>query len=214
MRHHRTGLASGADPPIDISLSSVGDARQNVRAIVLLGRVQPIGEPIVGVNSVDLRSRLVILRGPGLAAIVRNVRATVVRLDHRVAVTRADPDVVVVTVRRGHPGHRPAAVRRFPKPLRARIDDVGVRRIGAERRVVEGPLDHGTIVVHQHPTLTRVVGAIQPSSGLGLDERINAIGIRGGHAHVRLADQLAGQAVHDMLEALAAVGALVEATFA
>jgi hypothetical protein len=81
-------------------------------------------------DAVDLRRDLVHLRRPGAPTIERDVGATVVRLDHRLAVVRIDPDVVIVPVRRAERRERPAAIGGLEEALGAGVDDVGVGRVG------------------------------------------------------------------------------------
>ena len=69
------------------------------RGVVLLAGVQPVQEAVVDVDLVELRCLLVVLRGPGLAAVPRDVGAPIVRLDEKIRVVGVDPHVVVVTVR-------------------------------------------------------------------------------------------------------------------
>ena len=109
-----------------------------------------------------------------------------------------------------------AAVGGLVEALGAGVEDIGVGRIGAERVVVERPLDHarrggGRLHVHQHPRLPRVVRTIEAAAGQRFEQRVDAIGRRGAHADVALADEVVRQARGDLREVLAPVGALVEA---
>ena len=74
--------------------------RDGDRAVVLLGAVQPIGKLLVHADSIDLRGRLILLRGPGCAAGERDVGAAVVAIDHLLRIERVDPQVVVIGMRR------------------------------------------------------------------------------------------------------------------
>ena len=112
-----------------------------------------------------------------------------------------------------HPGHGPSPVSRFPEAFRASIYDVGICRISAECCVVEGPLDHGALIIYQHPILTRVIGAIQSSAGFSFHEGVDTIWIRVCHSHVRFTDQFCGEAAQDVVKTFSSIGALVEAAF-
>ena len=120
---------------------------------------------------------------------------------------------MIITVRRRHPGHRPSPVSRSPETFRTSIYDVGICRISSECCVVEGPLDHGALIIYQHPILACVIGAIQSSSGFSLHEGVDTIWIRVRHSHVCFTDQFVGEAVQDVVKTFSAIGALVEAAF-
>ena len=114
-------------------------------------------------------------------------------------------------MRRRHPGYRPSTISRFPKALCASIYDIRIRRISAESCVVEGPLNHGTLIIYQHPILTCVIRAIQPSPRFSLNECVDTIWIGVCHTHVSFTDQFAGETIHDAVKTFSTIGALVEA---
>ena len=141
IRHDWTRLASWTCAPVS-QAHRVGLTGNDYGRVVLLGAVELVRKLIISPNAVDLRGRLIHLRRPRAPTIVRDVRAAIVRLNDDVAVFRTDPNVVVVAMRRAKRRERLAAVRRFPGAFRARVNHVGVRRIGAELHVIERTLNH------------------------------------------------------------------------
>ena len=213
VRNDGAGLAARSTAPV-VQGVRIGQAGDDDRRIVLLRTVQLVGEGVVHPDAVDLGRGLVHLCRPGRAPVERDVGAAVVRLDHRLPVERVDPDVVVVAVRGAHPLHGVPAVGGLEEALGAGIDHVGVGGVGTQRRVVERPLDHRTLRVDELPAPAGVVGPVEAAARLGLDECVDAVGVRRCHGEVALADQFGGQTVRDPLPRLAAVGALIETALA
>ncbi len=140
------GPVSQPGPPRQSSRAErIRLARDDDGRVVLLRAIQLVGELIVQPDAVELAGHLVQLRRPRAAAVERHVGAAIVRLNHDVAVLRIDPDVVIVAVRCAQQRERLAAVGRFEEALRPGIDDVRIGRIGAERGVVERPLNQGRL---------------------------------------------------------------------
>src|SRR5205085_8587979 len=75
---------------------AVADAHGGV---VLLRAEEAVGEVGVGGDAVELRGGLVLLGGPGAAAVGGHLRAAVAALDEALRVEGIDPEVVVVAVR-------------------------------------------------------------------------------------------------------------------
>ena len=67
--------------------------------VVLLRRINTIGEFIVNVHAVKLSGKLVINCGPRFSAVIGNTSSTVVALHHALGVIRVDPEVVIITMR-------------------------------------------------------------------------------------------------------------------
>src|SRR3569832_2304236 len=121
---------------------------------------------------------------------------------------------MIVAVRRAERRERLACVSRFEEPFGARVYDVSVRWIGAERRVVERSLNQRALRIDQRPRLTGVFGSIEAAAGFGFDKRVDSIGISVRDREICFTDQLIREAVRDLREMLASVSALVEPTFA
>ncbi len=169
------------------------------RAVVLLARIEPVREPIVRVDLVQLCGGLVVLGGPGVTPVQGDVGAAVIGLDEDVWVIGVDPHVVVVPV-----GRRPALeggppVRGLVEALVVHVDDFGVLRIGIHVRVVERTVHQPGLVARQPPGLAAVVGAIEALVGVGgLHQGVDAVGICRGYRQVDLADEARGQPLrHD-----------------
>ena len=189
-------------------------ARHDVRAVVLLRHVELVRKRVVEPHPVKLGRGLYILRAPRLASIVRHVGAAIVRLHHRVAVGGVDPDVVIVAVWRAERRHRLAAVGTLVKRFGAREHHVGIRRIGAERRVVERTRDQPRRAVHERPARTRIIGAIQAAARHRFNQSVDAVRVGRRDGKVALAGDLIRQPTHHLREAVAPVRALVETAFA
>src|SRR5215471_15435582 len=95
-------LATSDGVPVRYADTEIGRAaRDSDRRVVLLRAVQPIREPVVGRDAIELSRRLIVLRGPGPTAVERDRRAAVVAEDHSVRIVRVDPEIVVVAMRNG-----------------------------------------------------------------------------------------------------------------
>ena len=83
----------------------VGPAGNADSAVVLLSAVDSVGKPVVGVEVVELRRRLVVDRRPRSASVEGHAGASVVASDHTPRIARVYPEVVIVSVgRRPHTG--------------------------------------------------------------------------------------------------------------
>jgi hypothetical protein len=102
----------------DVAALAAGDAerlaliraRDGDVAVVLLRGIDPVRPARVGLDAIELGGHLVVLRGPGLSAVDRDIRAAVVAVDQDLVVRGVDPEVVVVAVRRANAVPRLAAV--------------------------------------------------------------------------------------------------------
>ena len=93
-----TFTTAGNEPvlaPDYTGITSAGDA--NIR-IILLCAVNVIGKRIVDRDMIKLRRGLIILRGPGLAAVHRNARASIIRVANAICVLRINPKTVMIAV--------------------------------------------------------------------------------------------------------------------
>src|SRR4029453_698003 len=93
----------------------------------------------------------IILFGPGLAAVDRDVSAAVVGLDHALRIVRIDPQVMVITVSRTQLSIGLAAVRRFKETNIEDIDSVAAFRIGKNVSVVNRSLTEPPVFAHFGP---------------------------------------------------------------
>ena len=189
--------------------------RHVVGAVVLLRRVQAIRKLIVGIHHVQLRRRLVHLRRPAPSAILGDVRAAVVGLDHDFRIVGIDPDHVVVTVRRRHGGERPPAVSRMVKRQLGDVHLVLVLRIHVHLVEVKRPRAQRLVVVHERPGRAGVGRAVEAALiSLRLHLRVDHARIRLADVDPHLADQIVGQAPGCPGPVVAAVDGLVDAAFA
>src|SRR5436853_3078473 len=179
--------------------------------VVLLGAVHVIGEAIVDRHVIELRRRLIVLRGPGLAAVEGDRGAAVARLDDPVRIARVDPQSVVVAVPRRQEIEGLAAVGRAEQTRVLRIDRVEALRVGEDRGKIPGALSEPAVVVHAPPVLAGVVRAVQAPFGR-LDHRVDAPRVGARDRDMDAPEYARGQAVARQVgPARAAVARAVQA---
>src|SRR5207253_7862193 len=118
-------LASGRRLPVALPDAGAGRPMADAhRAVVLLRAQETIRKVGVDGDSIELRGRLIALRGPARAAVGGDVHAAVVGLDHPPRIVRSDPEIVIVAMRRGNRAPGLAAVFRFVETNVADVDRV------------------------------------------------------------------------------------------
>ena len=127
---------------------------------------------------------------------------------------RIDPHVVVIAVRRGRRAEALAAVAALVPAFVAHQDYVGVVGVHAERGVVERARDQVSGAVDQAPGGAGVFRTVEAGAGLGLDQRVDAVGRGGGDGHVAAPEEFIGQAAGQLGPVDAAIGALIDAALA
>src|SRR6185312_8797667 len=186
------------------------------RAVVLLRHVDVERELVVHVYVVELRGRLVVLRTPGRTAIARHGGTAVIRFDEQLGVVRVDPERVVVTVRRFEFVERLAAVVRNVHIDVRHVDRVRILGVDVNAHVIERALGELVVAVDERPGPAGVV-RLEQTAGValvvGLDQRVDDVGIAGRDRDPGLADDPVRQAwvVRDVAPVRAAIGALVDA---
>ena len=182
------------------------------RGVVLLRAVHSVWEPGIGGEVVELRGRLVVDRGPGVAAVERHAGAAVVALDHAVRVGRVDPQVVVVAVRGRHRGEGVAGVGGLPRLQVQHPHGVGVPRIGEHVVVVPGALAQLALGARHLPVGAAVLGTEQRTL-LRLDDgpHPSRPGRGAGDADAALDALRQAGIVADLGPGVAAVGGLEDA---
>ncbi len=162
---------------------------------------------------VELCGGLIVLPSPGRPAVVGDVRAAIVPLDHAERVAGVDPQVVIVTVRRADLFKRAAAVGRFPEADVEDVDRVLVLGIGVDVRVVPGPLPERPIVVDPGPGGTAILRP-ENAAFFGFDHRPDPLRVHRRDRDADLAEGALGQArvAADLGPAVAAVGRLEQPT--
>ena len=211
-----SGLAAADGIPVGRADTHVADAAWNPdRRVVLLRSVDPIGEAVVGGDPVELRGRLIVLCGPGPAAVEADRRPAVVAHDHAVGIVGVDPQVVVVAVGYMHARKVLAPVGGLVHLDVGQVNDVRVLRIGVDPGVVPGALADLVLVVDVRPLLAAVVADVEAALLLRFQKRINAPRPRGRSGHADLPQKLVGKSfgvffVGQLLPGIAAIGRLVE----
>ncbi len=168
-------------------------ARHARRAVVLLRAAHVIGDVAGRRHVVELRRRIV-LAGPRLTAVDRDVASAVVGADHPFRVGRVDPHVVVVAVRR--PDRRLprlAAIGGLVELHVQPVDGVLLLRIREDVRVVERALPQVAVLAHPRPRRPGVVRH-ERAAVLGLDLGVDPVRVGSGHRHADLADRALGHA--------------------
>ncbi len=110
---------------------------------------------------VELRRRLVVLRRPALAAIDRDRRAAIVRVDHAIRILRIDPEAVMIAMRRGQKVERLATVGGTEQAGVQHVNRIRTLRVGKNMREVPRTLRESLVIVDARPGFATIVGAIQ-----------------------------------------------------
>src|SRR5262249_44121884 len=152
---------------------------------------------------------LVVVRGPGLAAVEGDLGAAVVGDDHSAGLLRIDPQVVVVAVWRADGLEGLTAIARAPELHVGHVDLFLVLRAGEDAREVPRTRAEVGVAVAPGPGLAAVVAA-ENAAVLGLDQGPDALRINRRDGHADDADRPLRQALvaRDLLPRVAAVGAL------
>src|SRR6185312_129781 len=168
---HRVPVA-----PRDLAvITSAGDGDG---AAVLLARIDPVGEAVVGGEVIELAGRLVVPTAPRAAAVDGDRRALVGPLGDMAGILRVDPDRVIIVAAgasakdiAGRAAAGAAADR-----LAGQINDVRVARI--DRDAVEVIVGEGASRIDPPPVGAAVVRAPQAAVGLrihvGIDPDVSA----------------------------------------
>jgi hypothetical protein len=211
--HDVAALAAGRGLPVAQPDAAAARAAEDAQGrVVLLRAEDAVGEVAVGRDAVDLRGRLVVLAGPGPAAVGADVHAAVVGLDHALRVGGVDPEIVVVAVRRADGGEGLAAVL---GAVEADVDDVDrllVPGIGIDAGVVPGALAQLPVLVGLLPGLAAIARA-EDAAVLGLDVGVDVLRVARRDRDSHNPHRALGQAgVPGQLgPGVAAVGALPQA---
>ena len=88
-------------PMLAADVAVVGAAGNANRAVVLLCSVEVVEELVIVSNVVELGGRLVVLGGPGLAAIDAHRRPPIITVNHALGINGVDPEGVMVAMRSG-----------------------------------------------------------------------------------------------------------------
>ena len=177
--------------------------------IVLLRPVEPVWEPVVGSDMVELRGRLVHHAGPTGAAVGRNGRAPIVAVDQALGIVGIDPQPVVVAMRRAQWSERFARIDRTVSSRVQDVNDVRIFGVGEDVGVVPCALAVLTVTVRELPFLAPIVGAEQAAL-LSLNQGVHAARVR-RRGHADASESAFGQAFACQFRPrVAAVGRAIE----
>ena len=151
-------------------------------AVVLLSAAYLVREILRGRDVIKL-SRGKVFRGPGRAAIDRDVGAAVVAIDHPQWIVRIDPEIVVVTVGHADRAIGLAAIKRFVKAGIQNVERVAVFWVSENVCVVERALSQSPVLAYFGPGSSGIIRT-EHTTILVLYDRINTfrISARDGHA--------------------------------
>ena len=165
------------------------DARPAHRPVVLHVRVDGVRHLVVDGHVIHLADRQ--LHTPVATAVLGRERdAGVVRDRETIRILRIPPDVVVVAAP-VDAAERLAAVDRLEERAVGDQDLVCVGGRDGEVDVVAGAADQLARPVHHAPVRPAVVGSPDRALILGLDERVDAVGVRWRNGHVDLPERRA-----------------------
>src|SRR5260370_26734039 len=171
--------------------------------------VSVVRKTIVGDRMIELRRRLIALRGPACTTVRAHVGAAVIRFNYPVGVRRINPESVIVAVGNANGAEGLAAIDGAIHSGVENIDGVRRARIGEDMRVIESPLAILTVAVHQSPVVAAIIGAEEPAL-VGFNQSPHAIAVRVGDVHYNAAKGPAGQTVFlQVLPGRAAVRAAI-----
>src|SRR5262249_38483307 len=117
-------------------------------AVVLLRSVNVVGPAIVSNHVIELRGRLIVLRGPGLAAVSGYGCATIVAIDHALGIVGINPQAMMISVRRRQQVERAAGICGAKHSGIQHIDGVCCFGIGKDVGEIPGALSYPAIFVH------------------------------------------------------------------
>ena len=100
---------------------------------------------------------LVKYAGPALSTVEGHTGSPVIPLDHAPGIGRVNPEVVVITVGKGHVEKRSAAINRFPGLDIEHPESFRVLRVGIDMLVVPRTLPQIAFLAESLPALASVV---------------------------------------------------------
>ncbi len=160
---------------------------------------------------IELRRRLIPLRGPILAAIDGNSGAAVVAVDHAVGTVGINPQSVVVAVRGVQAFEGFAAVDGAVEASIGDVNLIGILGVGPNVGEIPGALTEAVIVVDERPVRAAIVAAVEAAL-FRFDERVNDVGLGAGNRNADAAERTFGDAVaFDALPGGSVVARTVEA---
>src|SRR5256884_440965 len=162
------------------------------RRVVLLRAVNTIEKIVVRSDVIELRGRLVVLRGPISAAVNRDGGTAVVAVDQAIGILRIDPQSVMIAVRRVEALESLASVDGPIKPGVGDVHLVRILRVRPNVGEIPRPLAEAVVVIDKRPLRTAVIAAIQTALP-GFDQRVHDIVIGPGNRHPDAAERAFGE---------------------
>ena len=181
-------------------------------AAVLLRAVDPVREPVVGGDVVELRGRLVVPGAPGLPAVHADDGALVGAEDHAARIGRIDPQLVVIVAAR-RALQRQERLSRVGRPVQrhvAGIDRVRILRIHRHAAEVPAALPDPPVRARARPGRAAVRGGVE-AAFLRVHERVYPARVARSKRDPDATEILRGEAPRDRLPGVAAVLGAVEA---
>src|SRR2546429_8239188 len=181
--------------------------------MVLLRAIHAVGEIVVGGHVVELRRRLIALRGPVLATVDGDGGAAVIAVDHAIGIVGIDPQAVMIAVGGIEAFERFAAIVRTEQAGVGDVHLVGIFGVRPNVGEIPGTLTKTMIVVNQGPGGAAVIATVE-TAFFRFDKRVNHVRIGAGNGHANAAERALGYAVaFDALPGCAIVVRTVETVF-
>src|SRR5579883_888236 len=192
--------------------AEVRAAGQRDSRVILLRAIDAIGRLVIGDHMIKLSGRLIIDRGPAIAAVEGHARAAVVAADHALCIAGIDPEIVIIAVWHRNLDKGLSAIDRLIAALIEYPERLGVLWVSIDMMVVPGAFAQIRILREPFPGSSRVVRT-ENRAILSLNDSPDAILLRARHGHADLAEQTAGQALmaRNIGPGIPAVGRLKEA---
>ncbi len=191
-----TELVSRRRKPIEpVDRAEIAAAPRCDGSRVLLRRIHPVRERVVGRDVIDLLGGLVVPRTPREPAVQRDRRALVHAQEHALAVGGIDPHLLRV-VAAGcalKSGESIAAVERTETRGVDRVDDFRIRRIDVDAAIVSVLSVRDAPIIRRHlaPRVPTVVGTIETE----VANQVHALAVRVHRDGDRRAARERGKAV-------------------
>ena len=156
--------------------------------------VDAIEKIVVGRDVIELRSGLIVLRGPILAPVDGNGCAAVVAVDEAIRIFRINPERVMVAMRRVEPFEGFSGVNGAVDACIGDVYLVCIFRVSPNVREIPGALPEAVIVSDERPFRAAIVAAIQAAL-LRFDERVNDVRIAAGNRDADAAKRAFGKTI-------------------
>ena len=145
--------------------------------IVLLSPVDSVRKLIVGDNSVKLRGYLVALSRPRCSSIKRDIRTTIIGIDHYFRIHRIYPQVMLISMWNRYGSESLTSIYRFQEWSIHDVYKIHIIGVSIDLHVIPGTSLCNTILRYLSPRLTSVIRPIDSTFTFGFYYGIQYISI-------------------------------------